>query len=299
MPEEVSPESKLYVKEEIEKTRKDIREEVEKVNSKATKTFTTVAVVVGLITGFGVYGSAKNYINTAVEAKLGTETLAEIENNKIQARNSYKKIVEYESKAERILSGRTIIGTIVPYGGKIESTSGDPCEVQPGWFFCNGASLDRKEHKDLFDVIGVAFGEPNDSTFNLPDLRGRFVRGVDHGAGNDPDARLRKASNKGGNTDNKVGSYQLDNIQTHSHQWGKGEGEKYDDIDLYSWNKESKRVMALNRKTHSQLDRGSLDDDYMDVEKGSFWTELVPSVVYPKTETRPKNVYVNWIIRAR
>ena len=119
MPEELSPESKLYVKEEIENVRKDIREDVEKVKSKTTKTFTTVVIVVGLLTGLGVYGSAKHYINTAVEAKLGTETLAEIEKNRIQARNSYNKIVEYETKAEKILSGRPIIGTIVPYGGEI------------------------------------------------------------------------------------------------------------------------------------------------------------------------------------
>ena len=54
MPEELSPESKLYVKEEIENVRKEIREDVEKVKSKATKTFTTVAIVVGLLTGLGV-----------------------------------------------------------------------------------------------------------------------------------------------------------------------------------------------------------------------------------------------------
>ena len=296
MPEELSPESKLYVKEEIENVRKDIREDVEKVKSKTTKTFTTVVIVVGLLTGLGVYGSAKHYINTAVEAKLGTETLAEIEKNRIQARNSYNKIVEYETKAEKILSGRPIIGTIVPYGGEIlETTPGYPYQVQLGWFFCNGASLDREEHKDLFDVIGVAFGAPDDDTFNLPDLRGRFVRGVDHRAGNDPDTRLRKASNKGGYKGDKVGSYQLDNIQTHSHQWGGRVS-----ADLYSWNKESKRVMALDRKNHNQIPSGSgKDDDYMDVEAGSFWTELVPSVVNSKTETCPKNIYVNWIIRAR
>jgi microcystin-dependent protein len=296
MPEEVSPESKLYVKEEIEKTRKEIKEEVEKVSSKATKTFTTVAIVIGLITGLGVYGSAKHYINTAVEANLGTDTLAEIQNNRDKARNSYKQIVEYEKDAEKILSGRPIIGTIAPYGGEIvETTPGDPYQVQLGWFFCNGASLDREEYKDLFDVIGVAFGAPDPNTFNLPDLRGRFVRGVDDRAGNDPDARLRKAGNKGGNTGNKVGSYQLDNIQTHSHQWGVRVSN-----NLYSWNKESKHVMALDRQAHNQIPGGSgKDDDYMDVAAGSFWTELVPSVVNPKTETRPKNVYVNWIIRAR
>jgi hypothetical protein len=104
MPEEVSPESKLYVKEEIEKSRKEIKEEVEKVNSKATKTFTTVAIVVGLITGLGVYGSATHYISATIQKKLGTETLAEIEKNRIQANNSYKNITDIKAKADKILS---------------------------------------------------------------------------------------------------------------------------------------------------------------------------------------------------
>jgi hypothetical protein len=79
MPAEVSPESKLYVKEEIEKIRKEIKEEVEKANSKATKIFTSVALVVGLVTAFGVYGLAKNYVDTAVRTKLDAETVAKIE----------------------------------------------------------------------------------------------------------------------------------------------------------------------------------------------------------------------------
>ncbi len=337
MPEELSPESKLFVKEEIEKIRKDIREEVEDVKSKTTKTFTTVVIVVGLITGLGVYGSAKHYINTAVEAKIGTETMDEIKERKNQAQkfvndikglvedakshvkraeNSYNEIADYEKNAEKILYGRTIIGMIVPYGGDIpgkkpirkkvfrglryveieisDNTPGDPCQVKPGWFFCNGASLDREEYKDLFDIIGVAFGAPDPNSFNLPDLRGRFIRGVSYGTGRDPDAALRKFSYKGGNTGNKVGSYQLDNIQTHSHQWG-----RHDSADLWSWNKKSAPVLALDRKSHNQIPGGSgKDDDYMDVAVGSFWTDLVPLVVNPETETRPKNVYVNWIIKA-
>ena len=46
---------------------------------------------------------------------------------------------------------------------------------------------------------------PYDKT---PDLRGRFVRGVDSGAGQDPDAAKRTASALGGNTGDRVGSFQ-------------------------------------------------------------------------------------------
>lgn len=117
MPEEVSPESKLYVKEEIEKSKKEIKEEVERVNSKATKTFTTVAIVVGLLTGLGAYGLAKEYIETTVRENLGSETLAKIEENKTKAQASYNKIVEYETEAKSILSSLPydmVTGTIAP-----------------------------------------------------------------------------------------------------------------------------------------------------------------------------------------
>jgi microcystin-dependent protein len=270
MPEEVSPESKLYVKEEIEKTRKDIREEVEKVNSRATKTFTTVALVVGLLTGLGVYGLAKDYIDTSIKKEIGEDTLAKIRKYEDEAENSYKQIVQYEYKAEKILSGRPIIGTIVPYGGEIvETKPGDPYQVQLGWFFCNGASLDREEYKDLFDVIGVAFGAPDPNTFNLPDLRGRFVRGVDHGAGNDPDARLREAGNKGGNTGNKVGSVQDDELKKHKHQW--------------------QGFRACDSGSRAVRSRDPIKSD--SIQDACFETG--------GNETRPKNVYVDWIIRAR
>ena len=54
-------------------------------------------------------------------------------------------------------------------------------------------------------------------TFNVPDLRGRFLRGVDGNAGRDPDAVNRLASKSGGNAGNAVGSSQTDAFQGHGH----------------------------------------------------------------------------------
>lgn len=53
--------------------------------------------------------------------------------------------------------------------------------------------------------------------FLLPDLRGRFPRGVDGATGNDPDANARTASNTGGNTRDLVGSVQGDELGSHQH----------------------------------------------------------------------------------
>jgi microcystin-dependent protein len=74
---------------------------------------------------------------------------------------------------------------------------------------CNGAEVSRTTYKALFDVLGTAHGQGNGSTtFNLPDLRGRFLRGVDNGVGRDPDRGLRVAANTGGNAGDAVGSVQ-------------------------------------------------------------------------------------------
>lgn len=70
MPEDLSPEAKLYVKEEIEKSRKAFNEEVDKVKAKATKTFSTVVVIVGLLTAVGVYGSAKTFMTSTINTKI-------------------------------------------------------------------------------------------------------------------------------------------------------------------------------------------------------------------------------------
>ena len=58
--------------------------------------------------------------------------------------------------------------------------------VPSGYLECNGAAVSRTTYSVLFAVIGTAYGAGNgSSTFNLPDLRGEFVRGFDNGKGTD------------------------------------------------------------------------------------------------------------------
>ena len=58
--------------------------------------------------------------------------------------------------------------------------------VPSGYLECNGAAVSRTTYAVLFAVIGTAYGTGNgSSTFNLPDLRGEFVRGFDNGKGTD------------------------------------------------------------------------------------------------------------------
>ena len=55
-----------------------------------------------------------------------------------------------------------------------------------GYLKCNGAAVSRTTYSDLFDTIGTTHGAGDGSTtFNVPDLRGEFVRGWDDSRGVD------------------------------------------------------------------------------------------------------------------
>lgn len=87
-----------------------------------------------------------------------------------------------------------------------------------GYLLCDGSAVSRTTYSALFGVIGVNCGSGDGTTtFNLPDTRGFFLRGVDHGAGRDPNAASRSAMNSGGNTGDNVGSVQGYILESHNH----------------------------------------------------------------------------------
>ena len=52
-----------------------------------------------------------------------------------------------------------------------------------GWLICNGDAVSRSAYSDLFKIIGTTYGVGNsNSTFTLPDMRGRCPIGVGTGA---------------------------------------------------------------------------------------------------------------------
>lgn len=47
------------------------------------------------------------------------------------------------------------------------------------WFLCNGQEISRTTYPELFELLGTKFGVgDNSTTFNLPDYRGKFLRGL-------------------------------------------------------------------------------------------------------------------------
>lgn len=73
-----------------------------------------------------------------------------------------------------------------------------------GYLECNGSAVSRTTYVDLFTAIGTTYGVGDGATtFNLPDLRGEFIRGWDNGRGIDA-AR-------------GFGTFQADAFKTHTH----------------------------------------------------------------------------------
>ena len=73
-----------------------------------------------------------------------------------------------------------------------------------GYLKANGAAISRSTYADLFAAIGTTYGVGDGSTtFNLPDLRGEFVRGWDDGRGVD--------------TGRAIGTTQSDELKSHTH----------------------------------------------------------------------------------
>lgn len=59
-----------------------------------------------------------------------------------------------------------------PYVGEIRMFAGN---FNPsGWMFCDGSILPISENETLFQLIGTTYGGDGESTFALPDLRGRI-----------------------------------------------------------------------------------------------------------------------------
>lgn len=90
--------------------------------------------------------------------------------------------------------------------------------VPSGFLECNGAAVSRTSYASLYAAIGVVHGYgDNSTTFNLPDYRGRFLRGWDHAIARDPDRASRTAMATGGATGDTVGSVQTDAFKSHTH----------------------------------------------------------------------------------
>lgn len=63
--------------------------------------------------------------------------------------------------------------------GTVKMWAGLVSQIPADYMLCDGSELSIDTYGTLYDVLGVSFGGNGQTTFNLPDLRGRFVVGYD------------------------------------------------------------------------------------------------------------------------
>jgi microcystin-dependent protein len=64
----------------------------------------------------------------------------------------------------------------MPYLGELRAFRS---ELPRGWLPCDGRLLEIRHHPALFALIGDGYGGDSQTTFAVPDLRGRATAGVD------------------------------------------------------------------------------------------------------------------------
>jgi microcystin-dependent protein len=98
-------------------------------------------------------------------------------------------------------------GMVVAYSGPSGTIAA--IEARGGWHRCDGsAAAGGAGAAGLGAAIGGIYGAAPAGMVALPDLRGYFLRGMDQGAGRDPDGGGRS-----------VGSFQADALAAHQHGW--------------------------------------------------------------------------------
>ncbi len=192
-------------------------------------------------------------------------------------------------------------GTIVAFAG---------ASIPPGWLLCDGANVSRGQFRRLYDAIGTAWGNRTGgaTNFDLPDLRGMFLRGVSGARSDrfaDPEGGSREAANSGGNSANNVGTVQTNKPATHTHIWGQTTTGSDTQRTLQSWpsSTASSAVTILepfypNVAAEDTAITVAVWDWSLKVTTPSQTLFSKPdSLVWTSGESRPNNASVNYIIK--
>ena len=227
---------------------------------------------------FGEWGTLEGmYINyedwTDTETLTGLTAALAAHNADGSAHPGFAKKTEVESARNSAVSeARMPAGCVTAFAGSGTAPA--------GWFICDGHEVSRAAYPALFAAIGVTYGDGDGSTtFNLPDFRGRFLRGYL------------------GELSGEIGAEQPEGLP---------------DVDL-ALRMDNPNVRA-NVKAAPRMDEGvygsdgfavtdtPTTDEYMirqsdliDREKAG---QLVKSAVYGRSEhVTPMNFAVQWIIK--
>lgn len=144
-------------------------------------------------------------------------------------------------------------GSVIAYAG---------VTVPDGYFECNGETFDSNTYPKLYIALGTSI---------LPDLRGQFIRGWDHG--------------KGVDKNRSIGTTQGDAMQNITG--------KLTEMQVAAWHSQSETGALYQSRRHGsgKHDRGNLSGTMIDLNFDASRS------VRTADENRPKNVALMYIIK--
>lgn len=179
-------------------------------------------------------------------------------------------------------------GAILPFAGAATA-------VPNGWLACDGKGYNGndKQYEALANALGTAWGNGTTAcaagpcTFNVPDLRGMFLRGADPTGVNDPEHGARVGGGAGG-----VGSVQADAVQSHVHLLTSHPGQGSDGSLIYNNAGYGAGTAQPNRvSTTHMCQKGDQNGG------GAGWACPAVKTRVSVEETRPRNAAVLYIVK--
>lgn len=124
-------------------------------------------------------------------------------------------IFETDTFVLNFWNGSSWQGAVSAPAGTIEAFAGTTAPT--GWLLCGGQAISRTTYANLFTIIGTTYGVGDGSTtFNIPDLRGRTVAGLDNINGTDA-GRLDWANNLGTSGGTQTHTLSSSEMPAHAH----------------------------------------------------------------------------------
>lgn len=168
-------------------------------------------------------------------------------------------------------------GLIMPYAGT---------SAPSGWLDCDGSAVSRATYNGLFKAIGTTWGSGDGSTtFNVPDLRGLFIRGAGaNGTLTDYDSNAY--------TGGSVGNTSADALRDHDHRINSGKGSHTHDLDLLQGDADGNTVNRFDRSTEANV--GTVTTDASTLPQIDTDSVLSANTAI---ETKPANASCLYIIK--
>jgi microcystin-dependent protein len=207
------------------------------------------------------------------------DQITTIKNEQTQLRTDItNELSNTKTSLNKLISDSAPVGTVLGFLGP------KPENLPEEWRLCDGSMVSKNEYPNLFKVLDIE----NEEIYQLPDMSGQFLRGINVKADIDPDGRRRP-----GNIQEEffkkhshpAFSSSSTNISNHSHNldgWATmgdahGGGNNHVLRTGYGGTTTTSGASVLNASTSTTTNIGEIGGN----------------------ETRPKNIAVFWIIKVK